>query len=129
MSPNRIPRGDYYLETNPNGEIKPDSSQVSIGNSDRRLGEFALGLGLWAFEEWRAYAACAGLNPDIFFPTTDYDIEVAKAICADCGVSQECLNYSQERPEVYGIWGGKNKAERRALRHRESGHPPEKLVV
>jgi WhiB family redox-sensing transcriptional regulator len=39
----------------------------------------------------------------------------AKAICLQCSVSQECLEYAMGIGEVHGIWGGLNEAERRAL--------------
>ena len=37
----------------------------------------------------------------------------AKAICAQCSVSDECLDYALRIREPHGIWGGLNEVERR----------------
>ena len=41
--------------------------------------------------------------------------QLAKRICAGCGVREECLRAALDRHESYGIWGGLNEFERRAL--------------
>ena len=46
--------------------------------------------------------------------------EVAKAICAECVVRSECLDYSLEIKEPHGIWGGLNPSERGHVRRRVS---------
>ena len=43
----------------------------------------------------------------------------AKAICATCSVSSECLDYALSIREGHGIWGGLNEAERKQLLIRE----------
>lgn len=67
---------------------------------------------------WHDHAACAGLDPDVFFPTsgrTD-DARRAKAICAGCPVSEPCLDYANAHAINHGIWGGKSERERRFMR-------------
>ncbi|HJO20617.1 MAG TPA: WhiB family transcriptional regulator, partial [Acidimicrobiales bacterium] len=39
----------------------------------------------------------------------------AKAICSNCQVEDECLDYALAIHEVYGIWGGTNGIERRRI--------------
>lgn len=39
----------------------------------------------------------------------------AKRVCAACPVRQECLDYALRVRESFGIWGGLNEVERRAL--------------
>ena len=38
-----------------------------------------------------------------------------KAICRQCPVRRECLDYSLGIGEAHGIWGGLNETERRGL--------------
>jgi len=69
-----------------------------------------------------ADAACKGADPDLFFgPFTEFvsarqkrEVE-AKAICARCPVRDACLAYALDSREMFGIWGGLNEDERRAL--------------
>lgn len=39
----------------------------------------------------------------------------AKAICATCPVTQECLEFALKHDEKYGVWGGLDADERKAL--------------
>jgi len=64
---------------------------------------------------WRQRAACQGLDPDIFYPTSEDDAEEAKAICAGCAVRQLCLEYALSHRERDGVWGGLTDRERRRL--------------
>ena len=69
---------------------------------------------------------CKHTNPDIFFPDPFEDQEdvvftktkQAKAICAECPLTEECLRYALENPELQGIWGGSTVKERQLLRRR-----------
>lgn len=62
-------------------------------------------------------------NPDAFFPE-DYDERVvqneqrriAKALCAECPIKVQCLDYAMATNEVYGIWGGLSYQQRSQLR-------------
>ncbi len=68
-------------------------------------------------QPWRAKAACNGLDPTIFYPSTeeDEDAEAAKAVCAQCSVRAECLEYALGFREKEGIWGGATEKERRRI--------------
>lgn len=71
-------------------------------------------------ERWRLRAACAGMateNYDVFYSASPgaarklHD-DRAKAICAQCPVSVECLDYADEHGISSGIWGGMTGHER-----------------
>ncbi len=71
-------------------------------------------------------AACARADPDLFFPRERRDPRnrEAKGVCARCPVRDECLEYSLATREEFGIWGGVDEWERRAIlneRHRRPG--------
>ncbi len=73
--------------------------------------------------EWRDLAACRDSEANLFFPigTTGPAVEQiveAKAICASCGVQEECLQYALESNQEAGVWGGYAEDERRRLRKR-----------
>lgn len=59
----------------------------------------------------------------MFFPPPQFERKAdrlererrAKAICQECVVREECLEYSIAIAEPHGIWGGLNEHERRAL--------------
>ncbi|HZU71954.1 MAG TPA: WhiB family transcriptional regulator [Acidimicrobiales bacterium] len=64
---------------------------------------------------WRQRGACRGIDPDIFFPISDEDAGAAKAICAQCGVRESCLEYALAYRERDGVWGGATERERRRM--------------
>ena len=74
-------------------------------------------------ESWQIRAACRGPQASVFFPPPQFERKVdrlererrAKAICAECMVRSDCLDYSIQIKEPHGIWGGLNEHERRAL--------------
>lgn len=78
--------------------------------------------------DWRNQAACRGLDPDLFFSLDTFetkpdrdDREIqAKAVCAGCPVRVECLEYALQAGERYGIWGGLDEIERRAVQRRRA---------
>ena len=70
---------------------------------------------------WEELAACRGTDPELFFPVSTtgpsaVQIRQAKAICAGCPVRQPCLDYALATGQQFGIWGGLDETERRALR-------------
>ncbi|MGH8898558.1 MAG: WhiB family transcriptional regulator [Egibacteraceae bacterium] len=70
---------------------------------------------------WRDRAACLGLDTELFFPIgcTGPAVErseQAKAICAGCEVSPQCLEWALATNQQDGVWGGATEDERRALR-------------
>lgn len=75
--------------------------------------------------EWRERAACLALPPqkaNKFFGNDEMESpaerrereEEAKAICRECCVRMECLDYAIATNEQYGIWGGLNESELKA---------------
>lgn len=78
-----------------------------------------------------AGAACAGVDPDLFFPADEDEFSErrAKAICAGCPVREMCLALAMRRREEFGIFGGLDPAERARLRRRERAAKPGKRVA
>jgi WhiB family redox-sensing transcriptional regulator len=64
---------------------------------------------------WRQHAACRGLDPEVFYPTSEEDAEEAKAVCGQCPVRQLCLEQSLANRERDGVWGGMTERERRRI--------------
>lgn len=59
---------------------------------------------------WRQYAACTGLNPEVFYPqgrplAVSRAIERAQFVCSKCPVKEPCLAYALAN-ETLGVWGG-----------------------
>ena len=74
---------------------------------------------------WQHHAACRGLEAEIFYPSDsdgtgdEEGAFEAKAVCAACAVSGECLEYALAVREKEGVWGGQTAAERvRIIRRR-----------
>lgn len=68
--------------------------------------------------DWRARAACATADPDLFFPDSDTPaarIAEAKKICASCPVREACLKDAIRRGETEAICGGLTGPERRSV--------------
>lgn len=67
---------------------------------------------------WQLHAACLGVDPELFFPGKEHpaDLAAARAVCQDCPVRIDCLEYALANGEQYGIWGGRSERERRRMR-------------
>lgn len=65
---------------------------------------------------WMAEAACKGVDPALFFPERGDDTKPAKAVCQECPVRAQCLEYALDTRELYGVWGGESERSRRRLR-------------
>jgi WhiB family redox-sensing transcriptional regulator len=73
--------------------------------------------------DWRTHGACISADPELFFPISSSGAsrrqeKRAKAICAVCRVSAECLAFALETRQVHGVWGGLGEEELRRLRRR-----------
>ena len=73
--------------------------------------------------DWGSRAACRSADPDLFFPVSEVgpsvpQITAAKAVCARCDVSGECLAFALATQQTHGVWGGTSPAERAVLRNR-----------
>ena len=69
---------------------------------------------------WRQKAACRGLDPEIFYPTSDDAADTAKSVCNACAVRTPCLEYALSHGEKFGIWGGLSERERRRVRRQRA---------
>ncbi len=60
--------------------------------------------------DWRMYAACQGMDTNIFMegPT-----KKALAVCRTCNVTKACLDYAI-RTRQWGVWGGESTFGRRS---------------
>jgi WhiB family transcriptional regulator, redox-sensing transcriptional regulator len=79
--------------------------------------------------DWRAYAACRDVDPELFFPDGDIrsaraQVQTAKLICRGCRVSPTCLSWALASGQEAGIWGGLTEDERRRLHRRGYGFRP-----
>jgi len=63
-----------------------------------------------------ALAACAGMDPSIFVPRRGMSVSEAKAVCAGCPVTAECLAYALADPGLEGVWGGTSSSKRVIMR-------------
>lgn len=73
------------------------------------------------WQSWRERAACAGRNPNLWFPeggTPGPATREALATCTACPVITDCLAHALEQPENHGIWGGTTETERAAMNGR-----------
>lgn len=67
---------------------------------------------------WRDEGACRGVDPNLFFPVRGESTAAAKAVCRECPVRQECLEWALANNETHGIWGGASERERKRMRRR-----------
>ena len=86
-------------------------------SADRTLAT-ALGFGESDLA-WLGLALCAQTDPEAFYSDKGGSIQPAKAVCENCEVRQQCLQYALDNDERYGIWGGMSDRERR--RYKRSG--------
>jgi WhiB family redox-sensing transcriptional regulator len=69
---------------------------------------------------WRFHARCADQDPDLFFPVGSSGPALrqtlrAKAVCAQCPVRSECLEWALDTGQPHGVWGGLDEQERESL--------------
>jgi len=69
---------------------------------------------------WAARAACAGMAPDMFFPTdrvlSPKDEAALWSVCFACPVRRECLDHGLHHRQESGVWGATTEAQRASLR-------------
>ena len=66
-------------------------------------------------DHWQELSACYGLDPEVFFPTTEEEAGLALSYCALCQVREVCLAWAVRNGERYGVWGGTTEQQRRRL--------------
>lgn len=71
---------------------------------------------------WTEFAACRGLDSELFFPVGTpgapaYEAAVAraKAVCAECPVRDACLLWALDHGVEFGVFGGRTEFERTDL--------------
>jgi WhiB family redox-sensing transcriptional regulator len=65
---------------------------------------------------WHRRAACRGMGTDDFFPARGEKTDAAKAVCAGCEVTAQCLEDAMTNGDRHGVWGGISERGRRVLR-------------
>jgi WhiB family redox-sensing transcriptional regulator len=70
--------------------------------------------------EWSSRAACLSAEPEQFFPVggaaaADRESAAAKQVCARCDVLAQCREYALATRQPFGVWGGLDEEERRAI--------------
>jgi hypothetical protein len=69
-------------------------------------------INIFTPQPWIKQAACAGTDTSVFFTVSGASTEPAKAICADCPVRTECLEYALQNDSLVGVWGGLSRRQR-----------------
>ena len=69
-------------------------------------------------EAWQSQALCRDLSDvDFFLSGDDYaGLKKAKAVCAQCPVQEDCLDFAIQSNQTLGVWGGASPNERRQIR-------------
>jgi WhiB family redox-sensing transcriptional regulator len=73
--------------------------------------------------QWLNQARCLNEDPELFFPVGNTgpaveQIEQAKSVCRECGVSTQCLEYAIKENQDTGVWGGLSEDERKSLKRK-----------
>lgn len=75
--------------------------------------------------QWMTDSNCATADPELFFDselaakgTNRTARYLAKQVCNECVVRSECLEYALAHDQEFGVWGGLDQDERRALKRR-----------
>ncbi|MFC8390379.1 WhiB family transcriptional regulator [Streptomyces sp. NPDC057238] len=73
--------------------------------------------------KWLRSAACAGEDPELFFPVGSTgpalrDLAAAKRVCARCRVTPQSLGFALDSGPTSGVRGGTGEDERAALLRR-----------
>ena len=97
-------------------EIEP----VSLGQIRRR----AMALEQVPEAEWKRQKVCRIEDVDLFFGETEDDIAEAKAKCATCIVSLNCLRFALDNQINHGVWGGLSETERKTVQRLRGSNLP-----
>lgn len=102
---NRLRNGGYRFDT---GEPE---REARLREMKQRLSSNLLTYAL----PWMDEAACASVDPELWFPEKGSSTKEAKAICATCPVLSSCRAYGLERKERFGVLGGLSERDRRKI--------------
>src|SRR4051812_35915525 len=73
-----------------------------------------------AWGDWADRAPCSSAEPEQFCPVggaaaARWETTAAKQVCARCAVITECRDYALVTRQPFGVWGGLDEEERRAV--------------
>lgn len=68
-----------------------------------------------ATPEWHERARCAETDPEAFFPEKGQSTREPIAICAQCEVRPECLEWALDTGQRFGVAGGMSERQRARL--------------
>ena len=70
--------------------------------------------------DWMNNGSCKEVDGDMWFAEgTNFIVtKIAKKICGECRVVDQCLQYALENRIEYGVWGGLTIQERKSLLRR-----------
>jgi WhiB family redox-sensing transcriptional regulator len=66
--------------------------------------------------DWRDFAECAQVAPELFFPEKGASPKDSKKICGQCAVTSFCLEYALDTKQADGVWAGYTAGELKAIR-------------
>lgn len=90
--------------------------RIPIKNDPAPARSLPTTLALARTQPWMQFAVCHETDPDLFFPEGyNASYAEARAICANCPVRIECLDYALSHGEQ-GVWGGTSDRERQRIR-------------
>lgn len=72
---------------------------------------------------WQEQGLCRTSDAADFFPPLHFEPKAerearetkAKAVCAECPVRTECLEWALDAEEPFGIWGGQSELDRKHI--------------
>lgn len=72
---------------------------------------------------WQERGLCRTCDAAIFFPPMHFEPKAereareikAKAVCGNCPVRVECLEWALDAREPFGIWGGHSELDRKHI--------------
>jgi WhiB family redox-sensing transcriptional regulator len=75
--------------------------------------------------DWRTYALCRELDPELFDDAIKKSpsVELALRACNSCLVKDQCLDYAMTSNESYLVFGGLMSEQRRSLRRKNGRRP------
>lgn len=72
--------------------------------------------------EWQEKAKCREVDPELFYlpyglrqNNKQKRINEAKAVCKQCPVISECLQFALSTEEPFGVWGGTSPEDRKRI--------------
>ena len=73
---------------------------------------------------WQKHGSCVDLPSEMFFPERGGDGREAKAVCKECSVKEECLEFALGHAIIFGIWGGTSERQRIKIKRERRRQPP-----